>query len=126
MASSVLKVVHPACDTISVNGIPGIWPSEERCAQCGECLLDYTGGICPVTACTKGLRNGACGGSSEGMCEVRKDIPCGWVQIYDRLRELGKIDRLKLQPNIRDFNKMIPSEALRSSGKWAIDREISP
>ncbi len=121
VASSVLKVVHPACNTISVNGVPGTWTSEERCGQCGECLLDYTAGICPVTNCSKGLRSGPCGGPSEGMCEVRKDIPCGWVKIYERLEELGKVERMKMQPAVRDFSKIIPSEALRSSDKWAID-----
>ncbi|MCK4294585.1 MAG: methylenetetrahydrofolate reductase C-terminal domain-containing protein, partial [Planctomycetes bacterium] len=40
------KVVHPAANTVSVGGLQGLWPSDERCQACGDCALDYTGGIC--------------------------------------------------------------------------------
>ena len=38
--------------------------------MCGDCVLDKTAGICPVTTCPKGLLNGPCGGMWDGMCEV--------------------------------------------------------
>ena len=52
------KTVYPALDTLSMGGFQGLWPSDERCDQCGDCLLDITGGVCPITFCTKSLLNG--------------------------------------------------------------------
>ena len=47
VAATVDKVTHAALNTISMGGFQGLWPSNERCAECGECVLDWTGGICP-------------------------------------------------------------------------------
>jgi ferredoxin len=71
----------------------GIW--EERCVGCGNCVLEKTGGICPVTRCAKSLLNGPCGGSSDGKCEINKEIDCAWNLIIERLEALGELDRLK-------------------------------
>jgi ferredoxin len=71
----------------------GIWT--EKCAACGDCLLHEYGGICPVTRCAKHLLNGPCGGSREDRCEVRQDLPCAWQLIYQRLKSIGQLDRLK-------------------------------
>ena len=68
---------------------------EERCAGCGDCLLVLTGGICPVTRCTKGLLNGACGGSKNGKCELNPEKDCAWILIYERLKKQGKLELLK-------------------------------
>ena len=77
---------HPALNTISLADQQGLWPSEERCAECGDCILSLTGGICPITTCAKSLRNGICGGMKDKMCEVDPKVrPCGWNQIYERL-----------------------------------------
>jgi ferredoxin len=67
---------------------------EERCAGCGDCVLEWTGGVCPIARCAKKLFNGPCGGSSEGICEVDKDTDCVWQLIYDRLKKLNKLDNL--------------------------------
>ncbi len=77
-------------------GLPtthGVW--EERCAGCGDCVLDYTDGICPVARCSKGLLNGPCGGTNKGNCEVNPDIPCAWRLIVERMEKLGHLDRLE-------------------------------
>ncbi len=66
----------------------------ERCAGCGDCVLDETGGFCPVSRCSKSLMNGPCGGSMGGKCEVASDIPCVWQQIYDQLDQQGRIDSM--------------------------------
>ena len=88
------KVVHPAANTVSLGGLQGLWPADERCQGCGECVLDYTGGICPITFCAKSLLNGPCGGSQDGKCEIDKDTDCAWQLIYDRLKSLGKLENL--------------------------------
>lgn len=71
----------------------GIWT--EKCAACGDCVLHLYGGICPVTRCAKRMLNGPCGGSREDRCEVRPDQPCAWQLIYNRLKHIGQLDRLK-------------------------------
>ena len=77
----------------------------ERCAMCGECVLNITGGICPVTRCAKGLLNGPCGGSDKGKCEVDKERDCAWILIYNRLKELGMLDNLKARKPAKDYSK---------------------
>ncbi len=37
------------------------------CRMCGNCILQETAFICPMT-CPKGLRNGPCGGSTPERC----------------------------------------------------------
>lgn len=93
-ASVVDKVVHPGCNTVSLGGRHGEWREGERCLECGQCVLEFTGGICPITRCAKQLLNGPCGGSVDGKCEVSPDLPCAWQQIIDRLTRIGKLDRL--------------------------------
>ena len=57
------KRVNVACDTYALPGFQGVTPLEHDCRQCGECYLNITGGICPITACSKSLVNGQCGGA---------------------------------------------------------------
>jgi ferredoxin len=78
-----------------------VW--EERCAGCGDCELQWTGGICPIARCAKKLLNGPCGGSSNGVCEVDKDISCVWQVIYDRLVKLDKLDNLTVVREPKDW-----------------------
>jgi len=123
-AAVVNKLVHPACNTINVGGARGEWRGSERCRECGECVLDYTGGICPLTACTKGLINGQCGGAKDGRCEVEPEVrPCGWHLIYERLEKLGRLDKLKDMPVFKDYGKMQPPKSLRSTIMWDVDEE---
>jgi len=76
---------------------------EKRCAGCGDCLLAVTGGICPVARCTKGLLNGACGGTKDNKCELSQERDCAWVLIYDSLKRQGKLDLLKEYRPPRDY-----------------------
>jgi len=89
------KVVLPALNTtfIGVAEGPGIWT--ERCRSCGDCVLAETGGICPVTMCAKGLLNGPCGGARYGKCEIDPEKDCAWTLIYNRLKKLGRLDRME-------------------------------
>ena len=71
-----------------------------RCRGCGDCLLNETGGLCPITTCAKSLMNGPCGGMVRGKCEVGNyEKDCGWVLIFNRLKELGRLD---LYSKLRD------------------------
>lgn len=58
----------------------------EKCAACGDCLLGYTGGLCPIANCAKSLINGPCGGPINGKCEVGNYTKrCAWIEIFKRL-----------------------------------------
>ena len=97
------KRVCAACDTIALPGFQGVTPLEHDCDQCGQCFLDLTGGICPLTACSKSLLNGQCGGAKDGMCEVDPGMECGWERIYRRLEKIGRLDALKCPVQVRDY-----------------------
>jgi ferredoxin len=77
----------------------------EQCQECGDCILNDTGGICPVTKCAKGLLNGPCGGSEDGKCEANPLNDCAWVLIYHRLTALGELDRLRRFVAAKDYSK---------------------
>ena len=99
VGSYIDKPVIPALDTlfIGLEDSPGNF--HEVCAQCGQCVLGWTAGICPITACHKHLLNGPCGGTNNGKCEVDKEKDCAWTLIYQRLKEQGRIDLMrKYQP----------------------------
>ncbi len=97
------KPVLPAVNTtfLGVTLEQGVW--SERCQGCGSCLLDQTGGICPIARCAKSLLNGPCGGSSNGKCEVDKEVDCGWQLIVDRLKELGQLDKYEEIIPVKDW-----------------------
>lgn len=98
--------VLPGLDTLFM-GMPmeeGIWA--ERCSGCGNCILDQTGGICPITRCSKGLVNGPCGGYRDGKCEVDPTRDCAWIQIYERLKNVGRLDMLYIPQPLKDHSKV--------------------
>jgi len=97
------KKVCAACDTYALPGFQGVTPLEYDCKQCGECYLNLTGGICPITACSKSLVNGQCGGAKDGMCEVDPSMECGWERITKRLAAIGRLDVLKCPVQVRNY-----------------------
>ena len=99
------KRVYAGCDTVRLPGFQGVTPLEYDCGQCGECYLNLTGGICPITACSKSLVNGQCGGSQNGKCEVNPDMKCGWERIYRRLEAVGRLDALRSPVQVRDHSR---------------------
>ena len=99
------KKVCACCDTYALPGFQGVTPLEHDCDQCGQCYLNLTGGICPLTACSKSLINGQCGGAKKGMCEVDPNMECGWERIHRRLAQIGRLDVLKCPVQLRDYNK---------------------
>ncbi len=86
---------------------------EEWCSTCGDCILALTGGICPVTRCSKGLLNAACGGARNEKCEQDSQKDCAWCLIYKRLKALGKLDVLK------EFRPPRPYRAFARPGRYS-------
>ena len=97
------KKVCAGCDTYALPGFQGVTPLQYDCKRCGECFLNLTGGICPLTACSKGLVNGQCGGCKDGKCEVDPGMECGWERIQRRLTQIGRLDALKAPVQVRNY-----------------------
>jgi hypothetical protein len=100
MSQNVInKPVIPALDTLFIGMDDGQGSFHEVCAQCGQCILGEMAGICPITACHKGLLNGPCGGTNNGKCEVDKERDCAWTLIYNRLKDQNRLEMMrKYQP----------------------------
>ena len=98
-------MVHPGCDTIFGGETVSDTDIIEYCSLCGECIIEFTGGLCPMTLCSKSLLNGPCGGAEDGKCEVDKDRDCGWVLIYERLKKLDRLDLMKPYQNPKNYAK---------------------
>jgi Methylene-tetrahydrofolate reductase C terminal len=128
VAASVNKPVCPGCNTVNLGGSRGEWEGSERCFECGQCLLYYTGGICPLTACTKSLVSGACGGANHGKCEISKDRDCGWELIYSRLKERGLLHRLNDMINPLDHKKIMSRPEMIATPLYALENppQVAP
>lgn len=98
------KEILPGCNTtfLGVTEELGVW--SERCAGCGNCILDKTAGLCPIARCSKELLNGPCGGSVNGKCEISKDVDCVWQLIIDRLGRLNRLDMLEEIFPVKDWS----------------------
>ncbi len=98
------KVILPGCNTtfLGVTEQLGVW--SERCAGCGNCILDKTAGLCPIARCSKQLLNGPCGGSMNGKCEISKEVDCVWQLIIDRLAQLNRLEMLEEIFPVKDWS----------------------
>ncbi|HIE29486.1 TPA: hypothetical protein EYP66_19630 [Candidatus Poribacteria bacterium] len=96
--------VLPALDTTFYGATEeqGVWT--EKCSGCGKCILHLTGGICPITRCSKSILNGPCGGSDGGKCEISADVDCAWHLIYERLKALNQLENIQAINPIRDWS----------------------
>lgn len=72
------------------------------CRACGQCILSQTSLICPMS-CPKGLRNGPCGGTIGGRCEVYPDKDCVWVRIHRRTGGGTAVPKLNPSPDTALF-----------------------
>jgi ferredoxin len=99
--------VLPGVNTIAIGVDMDVGLYQEKCRACGECVLAYTAGICPVTGCAKSLFNGPCGGTNNGECELGNGIPCAWYEIYNRLDKQGRLDNIiNLRPPMQWQNQV--------------------
>ena len=101
------KPVYAGLDTAFLGILEerGVWT--EKCAQCGDCVLADYGGICPVTRCAKSMLNGPCGGSREDRCEINPNLPCAWQLIYNRLKNIGQLDKLNKIQQPKGWDKSL-------------------
>ena len=77
-----------------------------------------------MTACTKGLINGPCGGAKNGKCEFEPEArDCGWHLIYERLKKLNRLDKMRDVVSPKDYSKMQPPQRLRNTIMWALEQE---
>lgn len=98
-------LVASGCDTLFAATVDAKGDFQERCSACGECVLELTAGICPVTRCSKGLLNGPCGGVKDGKCEADRQRDCAWVLIYKELSGRNNLDLFKRFKPPKDFAK---------------------
>ncbi|MGL4911949.1 MAG: methylenetetrahydrofolate reductase C-terminal domain-containing protein [Romboutsia sp.] len=97
--------VYPANNTMFIGETKRVGEFEESCKACGECELGWTGGICPITMCAKGLMNGACGGAKNGKCEISPDNECAWIMIYNRLKDINQLENMVAIRPMKDYSK---------------------
>jgi len=89
------------------------------CQDCGDCSLPDCGYLCPNSACSKGTRNGPCGGSRDGRCEL-DDKECLWARVYDRLKYYRQSEELAGGPIV------MHNAELKHTSAWAntyLDRD---
>lgn len=89
------------------------------CQDCGDCSLPDCAYICPKKWCSKCQRNGPCGGSIDGRCEL-EDKECLWARVYERLRYYGESETMLDRPAIFYDAK------LKETSSWAnayLDRD---
>lgn len=113
----VEKPVHVGCDTLFMGAIDSGGVFLEKCSACGDCIIELTGLICPMTRCPKSLMNGPCGGQDKGKCEVNKENDCAWILIYNQLKKENKLDLLKEIKPAKDYSKMTKPHKLALENK---------
>ena len=90
------------------------------CQACGNCVLGTLEYVCPQT-CPKNLRNGPCGGTLLGRCEV-VDKPCIWTEVYSRAKAAKRVADLRIYVPPRNL-------ALQGISSWVnyfLERDNRP
>jgi methylenetetrahydrofolate reductase (NADPH) len=89
------------------------------CNDCGDCSLPDCEYLCPLANCSKGSRNGPCGGSLHGRCEL-DDKECFWARVYERMKYYGRSEQMADAPVV------LYNAALKHTSSWAntyLDRD---
>ena len=82
------------------------------CRDCGDCSLPDIAFLCPESQCVKNQRNGPCGGTRQGTCEVGEK-ECIWALAYDRLKAYGQEEKMLDRPVV------FKNGALKGTSAWA-------
>lgn len=83
-----------------------------QCHDCGDCSLAETAFLCPESQCAKNQRNGPCGGTRDGLCEVH-NYECIWARAYDRMKYEGR------SPELLGHAPVVQNQGLRDTSAWA-------
>jgi methylenetetrahydrofolate reductase (NADPH) len=86
-----------------------------RCKDCGDCSLPDIAFLCPESQCAKNQRNGPCGGTREGHCEVDGYGDCIWLRAYERLKHDGR------EQSLLEHAPVVQNQGLRNTSAWAND-----
>jgi methylenetetrahydrofolate reductase (NADPH) len=89
------------------------------CQDCGDCSLPDCAYLCPRHSCSKCGRNGPCGGSANGRCEL-DDKECFWARVYERMKYYGESERMFERP------MTLYNADLKNTSSWAntyLDRD---
>ncbi|MBW2689385.1 MAG: methylenetetrahydrofolate reductase C-terminal domain-containing protein [Deltaproteobacteria bacterium] len=119
ISSNIEKRVVGGLNSTFLGNVRRFGQYEEMCSLCGDCILNETAGICPVTTCAKGLLNGPCGGMEDGHCEIDPDIECAWRLIYERLQSQNRqgVFARRVPPKNWSQRRKPGRYSLRNSGR---------
>jgi methylenetetrahydrofolate reductase (NADPH) len=84
-----------------------------QCKDCGDCSLPEIAFLCPESQCAKNQRNGPCGGTHDGRCEVAGYGDCIWLRAYERLKDDSHADALLAHAPV------VQNQGLRGTSSWA-------
>jgi len=84
-----------------------------HCKDCGDCSLPEIAYLCPESQCAKNQRNGPCGGTRAGRCEVQGYGDCIWLRAYERLKHDGR------EQTLLDHAPVVQNQGLRRTSAWA-------
>lgn len=107
VADMVDVPVVAASNSLNYTGHHGMALTQKTCGACAQCYLNVTGGICPITDCSKSLLNGQCGGAKNGKCEIDPKKDCAWEKINQKLAKQGRTQEFLAQSvQLRDYSKI--------------------
>ncbi len=108
--------VHAPLNTLFLATEKRLGEFYQFCSLCGNCVLDLTNGICPVTRCPKGYINGPCGGAKNNKCEADSENDCVWHIIIDS----GMSKRVKNEIiEYKDYKKQFHPRKINYQGTKA-------
>jgi methylenetetrahydrofolate reductase (NADPH) len=84
-----------------------------QCKDCGDCSLADIAFLCPESQCAKNQRNGPCGGTRDGRCEVDGFGDCIWLRAWERLKHEGR------EQELLDHAPVVQNQGLRGTSAWA-------
>ena len=94
--------------------------ARSMCIACGHCVLNYTGGICPLSECPLKMKYGPCEEAPKnGMqCAVNPYQNCVWREIAKRAGDLLGLEELRQIHKAEEGKSPPPGGGRPSSLLW--------